>query len=128
MKKRAAQPKPPGKTILVVDDEETVIMAVTMLLESGDYRVLKAASGAEALPILRAHETIAGMIVDLTMRRMSGEQLAAAVREFRPALPIIYMTGYDAQARKVDPPGEVLQKPFSREELLSCVKRAVEKT
>ena len=115
-----------NKTILVVDDEKTVAKAVQMIMESEHCKVLVAYSAEEALRVYSdSAKKIAAVIMDITMPLVSGETLAASLRNLNPKLPIVYMTGYDAQELKTNPPAEVVQKPFVITDLLDAVKRAV---
>lgn len=87
--------------ILVVDDVEQNLIAMEAILARPGIRVLKAASGPEALEILLAHE-IALALVDVQMPEMNGFEFAELVRgsERTRAVPLIFLTaaGYEAKA------------------------------
>lgn len=82
------------RTILVVDDDPLVAMSTVDLLENLGHSVREANSGAEALEIVRSGEHFDLVVTDYSMPRMNGGQLAIALREIRPDLPILLATGY----------------------------------
>ena len=86
--------------ILVVDDHPENRMALRAILSSPDYRIVEAASGAEALLRL-LEEDFAVLVIDVIMPDMSGFDLAVAIkeRERTAAVPIVFLT---AQAADVD--------------------------
>jgi signal transduction histidine kinase/CheY-like chemotaxis protein len=82
--------------IAVVDDEPAVGGLIRELLEADGYSVDLFASGEAALAaIADAPQRHALLVTDLTMPRMGGLELAAAVRALRPTLPIVVCTGYN---------------------------------
>lgn len=113
------------KHILVVDDEPTVQRTIQLLLESQGYQVLVADTAAHALLVFGRNPQIAAAVIDLSMPKISGEQLAETLRDSRPQLPIVYVTGHDASVYEPNPPAEVLQKPFSLELLATALKRVL---
>jgi PAS domain S-box-containing protein len=120
----------PGAVLLVVEDDAGVrAMAVRSLVEGG-YRVLEAGDGQAALELIRRHEGPLDLLVtDVGMAGMNGYELAARLRAERPALPVVFMTGYgDGDSRRRasavgDSP--VLQKPFAPEDLLRLAGEAL---
>jgi CheY-like chemotaxis protein len=109
----------PGRgTILLAEDEEAVRAYAERVLFDAGYRVVTAADGKEALQIA---ETIIDqvdlLLTDVVMPRMGGRQLAEALREKKPTLKILYMSGYtdDAVLRHgvLAAESAFLQKPFS---------------
>src|SRR5690349_19272652 len=82
-----------AKQILVVDDEAMVLESVRMTLIHCGYEVQTAASGAEALALLRGAE-FALVVTDRRMPGMTGDQLAARIKIDWPVMPIILLTGY----------------------------------
>jgi CheY-like chemotaxis protein len=107
-----------GARVLVVDDEASVRMLVTDLLEELDYKVLQAADGPAALQRLQAGERIDLLVSDIGLPGgMNGSQLATAALALRPGLKILFITGY-ADAEMLSPgslpPGAgLLGKPFT---------------
>ena len=80
--------------ILAVDDDALVLLNTAAMLEDLGHTVLEAASGKDALEILRREPRIDLVITDQAMPHMTGSDLAAAIRAEKPDLPIILATGY----------------------------------
>jgi CheY-like chemotaxis protein len=104
------------KKILVVDDDPVVGKSFDRVLAPKGYAVISAASGAEALARL-AHEDYEAVYTDLRMPGMDGLQLARHLKEVRPWLPVVIVTGYgsetnEAAARKIGV-SAFLHKPLS---------------
>ena len=117
-----------GQAILVVDDEPAVRAVAARILRRGGYPVLEAGGGEEALLLASAHE-IGLLLTDTLMPGMSGVALADRLRQRKPALPVVYMSGYGAEilgAKGIsvsDP--DFLAKPFTAEALLARVRAAL---
>ncbi len=116
------------ETLLVVDDEEAIRELTTVFLGGQGYRVLSASSGEEALDLMRRHsDPIHALITDALMPGMGGMTLAKRLREQRPAIKILFISGYaDDTGILSDFPrtGEdYLQKPFGLKELAEKVRR-----
>ncbi|MGY2290999.1 response regulator [Pseudomonas sp. SDO528_S397] len=112
----------PTPTILVVEDDAIVRMLIVDVLEELEFQVLEAADAAQALVFIGTADTpIDLMMTDVGLPDMDGKQLAAKVRELRPALPILFASGY---AENIDvPPGmQVIGKPFSIDQLRDKVR------
>jgi hypothetical protein len=113
-------------TILLTEDEQDVREVAREFLESGGYAVIEARDGAEALGFVHKHETTINLLVtDMVMPGMTGLELAARLKEKRPGLRILYMSGYSdraaAESLQSDPSLRFLTKPFSRWALLRAV-------
>jgi two-component system, cell cycle sensor histidine kinase and response regulator CckA len=113
-------------TILLTEDEQDVREVAREFLESGGYSVIEARDGAEALGLVHKHEaTINLLVTDMVMPGMTGLELAARLKEKRPGLRILYMSGYSdraaAESLQSDPSLRLLTKPFSRWALLRAV-------
>ncbi|OPA86180.1 response regulator [Pseudomonas fluorescens] len=109
-------------TILVVEDDAIVRMLIVDVLEELEFTVVEAADAEEALKIFEnTDQVIDLMMTDVGLPDMDGKQLATKVRELRPALPILFASGY---AENIDvPPGmQVIGKPFSIDQLRDKVK------
>ena len=107
---------PGGGTVLVVEDEPAVRLLVIDLLQDLGYRTLEAADGAAGLKILQSGIGIDLLISDVGLPGgMNGMQLANAARVSRPALRVLFITGYAADALPIslEPGMSVLTKPFS---------------
>lgn len=80
--------------ILVVDDEESIVNAVTRYLDLYDYDVVGATDPVEALEKVK-EENVMVVISDIMMPGMSGIELLAAVKEFNGMVQVIMMTGVE---------------------------------
>ena len=119
---------PSAAVVFVVEDEAAVRKGVVRLLSDGGYGTLQAAGPSSALDVARMWSgPIDLLLTDVVMPEMSGDELAREMRKGRPHLRVMYMTGYsgeiDTATLRVD--GPVVQKPFTRESLLSAVERAL---
>ena len=118
-----------GECILVVDDEEPVRRSAGRVLEAAGYRVLLAAGGREGIARFAAHAgEVALLLTDLMMPDLDGSALITALRARRPELPVLAVSGLDApepSAPGVPSGMAFLQKPFTAEELLTAVARAL---
>ncbi len=117
-------------TILLVEDEDPVRAVNSRALSARGYTVLEAASGIEALQIVRAGEHTIDLIVsDVVMPEMDGPSLLREVRKHLPDLKVIFVSGYAEDAfRKNLPEGEAfnfLPKPFSLKQLVETVKKTM---
>ena len=114
-----------SKTVLVVDDEPTVRMLVTDVLQDLGYAAIEAADGPSGLEALRSNARIDLLISDVGMPGMNGRQMADAGRIVRPDLKILFITGYAENAvlshGHLDPGMHVLTKPFAMETLASRI-------
>lgn len=112
-----------GKTILVVEDDHEVREVALAVIEAAGYRVLEAASGDEAHRLLLAHPDLRVdlLFTDVVMPgRLDGIDLAAAARELRPQLQVLFATGFANLVRPdrdADIIGPVLRKPYRPAEL-----------
>jgi PAS domain S-box-containing protein len=116
-----AIPRAAGRTIttvLLVDDDDAVREVTAAALEEVGYRVLDADSGPRALEMLDEQDGVDALLLDFAMPGMNGAEVAEIVRRTRPALPILFVTGYaDVDALHAVPEREVVRKPFRPEDL-----------
>jgi PAS domain S-box-containing protein len=103
------------RTILVVDDEPAVRGLVSRGLERLGFTVVTAGDGRDGLRIFREHrKEICVVLTDLLMPHMGGRELAAAVRQEHPDMPVVFMSGYsDGGADAVPSRDPFLRKPFT---------------
>jgi PAS domain S-box-containing protein len=115
-----------GATLLVVDDELDVLEVIAETLSAAGYDVSRASNAAEALAAISA-TAFDALLLDYALPGMSGAEVARRARILRPDLPIVFVTGY-ADALPADGPAdmEVVSKPFSRDELLAGLGRALQ--
>ncbi|MBB3445355.1 PAS domain-containing sensor histidine kinase [Rhizobium sp. BK379] len=109
--------------ILAVDDDGLVLMNTTLMLEDLGHTVIEAMAGADALDILRI-ENVDLVISDHAMPRMTGSQLAVAIRNEWPDMPIILATGF-AEIPEGSGITDIqrLGKPFSQAQLAEAINR-----
>ena len=117
-------------TILLVEDEDPVRAVNSRALSARGYTVLEAASGLEALAIVREGKHPIDLVVsDVVMPEMDGPTLLREVRKHEPDLKVIFVSGYAEDAfRKNLPEGETfnfLPKPFSLKQLVETVKKTM---
>jgi hypothetical protein len=126
------EPAPPrgGETILLCEDELDVRTLTAKFLESSGYDVLVAGSGREALELAASRSDIALLVTDVVMPEMNGVQLARRLRERLPSAKVLYLSGYTATVidsrTDTGAEDELLTKPFTRAELLSQIRRALD--
>ncbi|WP_155947346.1 ATP-binding protein, partial [Pseudacidovorax intermedius] len=114
--------------VLVVEDEEAVRQIVAETLRDLGCRVLEAADSLAGMAMLRASPEVRLLITDVGLPGgMNGRQLADAARSLRPALPVLFITGYAENALlrdgQLEPGMAVLTKPFSVHQLTSELRR-----
>ena len=111
--------------ILVVDDESSMRLGLTEVLERAGFAVTAVDSGPAALDALGA-QPHALVLSDMRMPGMTGAQLLANVQERHPGLPMVMMTAYgtveDAVSAMKTGAREFLTKPFSPQEVLHVVR------
>ncbi|OOH80230.1 response regulator [Pseudomonas koreensis] len=113
-------------TILVVEDDNIVRMLIVDVLEELEFEVLEADGSEQALQILKdATKHIDLMMTDVGLPGMDGRELATEARKLRPALPILFASGY---AESIDVPAgmHVIGKPFSIDQLRDKVKAVLD--
>ncbi len=112
-----------GKTVLVVDDEQTVRVLAKIILGDGGYTVVCAEDGRQALEIVRERgDEIDAILLDLTMPHMDGVEAFQEIRKIRQDVPVVLSSGYNEQDATVRFAGRglsgFLKKPYGIEELL----------
>ncbi|MBE0620335.1 MAG: PAS domain S-box protein [Burkholderiales bacterium] len=115
-----------GKHILYVDDDESIVFLMTRMLERQGYRVSGYANPHEALAAARVDcGQIDLAVTDYNMPGMSGLELASALREVIPDLPVVLATGYITEELRQKAPAsgvsELIYKPNSVDELCKAV-------
>lgn len=116
-----------NETILVVDDEDTVLEVSRETLVNAGYKVLTASDGADGVEVFRKNVSeIDLVILDLVMPRMGGRVAFFKMRELKPLIPVLIVSGYgveeDVQAVLAAGVDGFLQKPFILSELLEKVR------
>jgi len=128
-----AEPRPAiggTETVLVVEDEPALRDLIARVLSENGYTVLLAENGLGALHAVRAEGAkVAAVLSDVVMPLMSGPQLAEQVREERPDVPVLFMTGYTDDSAVVcdlERGVRVLHKPFTPSDLLVALREVLD--
>jgi PAS domain S-box-containing protein len=124
-------PRGAGETILVVEDEALVRDFACRFLRNEGYQTRESSDGVEALVLLRMEPDAVDLVLtDAVMPRMGGRELADHLGRLRPALPVLFMSGYtnDEIIRRglLTPGAPFLQKPFSPEALATKVREVLD--
>jgi PAS domain S-box-containing protein len=119
-----------GETVLVVDDEPTVRMLVSDVLEDLGYIAIEVADGAAGLRVLQSDARIDLLVTDVGLPGgMNGRQVADAGRALRPGLKVLFITGYAENAvlshGHLDPGMHVVTKPFAMDALATRIKELI---
>lgn len=124
---------PATATILVVDDEPTVLELARVSLEERGFDVLTAADGPSAIALFEErHDEVDAVLLDLTMPFLSGDETLEALFRLKPGLPVVLTSGHGEQEVREKFGGRGLagfvQKPFRSRELVSQIERALAKS
>ncbi len=114
------------ETLLLAEDHDGVREIARVALERAGYQVVLARDGINAIEKFRRNSSVALVIMDLVMPRMGGHAAVAKMRETRPDLPVIFSTGYSAEAVSIGDAQNghnfILQKPYEAYALLRSVR------
>jgi len=107
-----------SETVLVVEDNETILTLITTALARLGYHVLSASDGPTALDHYgRSDHSIAILVTDVMMPRMTGRELAQRMNALRPTMKVLYASGYsqDVTSRHgvLEPDINFIQKPYT---------------
>jgi len=110
--------KPKGEMVLLVDDEEALRDVTERIFTRSGYKVITAASGPEAIAAANEYDgDIHLLVTDVVMPNMLGKEVAERIRETRPEIQVLYMSGYAqpvlASQGRLDPGVHLIEKPFS---------------
>jgi len=127
----AASRRVGGQTVLVVEDADGLRDLTKRLLEPQGYTVLLAANAEEACRLFDENPSIDLLLTDVVMPDASGPELVKQLMERRPALKVIYMSGYTDEAivhhGVLDPGIAFLHKPFSSETLAKKIREVLDR-
>jgi signal transduction histidine kinase/CheY-like chemotaxis protein len=119
-----------GECILLVEDDADVRRSMAETLGGLGYNVLEARDAREALRLLRSDPSVTLLVTDVVMPEMNGRQLAEQAKAVRPALKVIFMTGYSRNAivhqGRLDPGVEMIQKPIASDLLAATVRKVLD--
>ncbi len=117
-------------TILLVDDEETVLAVGKRMLERIGFKVLIADDGMEALRVFQRYPEISCVLLDLTMPHLDGEQTMRELRRIRSDIVVVLTSGYSEFEIKERFPGKdvphFIQKPYRYKDLQDVLRLATE--
>jgi CheY-like chemotaxis protein len=114
-----------------VDDEEGVREVAERMLQEIGFSTLTARDGREALDVLERPNEVTGVLLDLSMPRMGGQEALFRLRRSHPDLPVVMMSGYTEQVvaqqlGESSPSTSFLQKPFVAEDLVTTFRQFAE--
>jgi signal transduction histidine kinase/CheY-like chemotaxis protein len=118
----------PSGTVLLVEDDTMVRRVIVSMLEQAGYDVVAAEGPAEALVLAESNPRLDVAVTDVVMPGMSGPGFAQRLHEFRPELPVLFISGYPlTEADELAPQDTLLQKPFSTVELGQALQGVLER-
>ena len=123
--------KSQGETVLIVEDELSILKLAHKILDGLGYTVLTAATPGEALGLAEEHAgEIDLLITDVIMPEMNGRELAERLQSLYPDLKCMFMSGYTANAiahhSVLDKGVYFIQKPFPKRDLATTVRKALD--
>ena len=122
-----------SETLLLVDDEPQVRTIAAIQLKRLGYDVLQAEDALEALSILDRSPAVDLLVTDIGLPGgMNGLELAAAVRNRNPEIPVLYISGYSdgrsSETAENDVDAQFLAKPYDKLALAAAVRRSLATT
>jgi PAS domain S-box-containing protein len=119
-----------GETVLVVEDEASILQLVKRILERLGYNVLIAPTPGRAMELVQSHRgDLHLLITDVVMPEMNGRQLAATLQKQHPGLKVLFMSGYTANVIAhhgiLDADVHFIQKPFANRDLAVKVRKTL---
>ena len=119
-----------GESILLVDDDRQVLDTSRQVLQKLGFNVLVAMDGLQAVEQVKRHDHIALTVMDLVMPRLGGVEAMHRIREIRPSMKVVFVTGYDIDEQlkmTLDASGETaLSKPYHVEDLARKIRSLLE--
>jgi PAS domain S-box-containing protein len=118
-----------GKLLLVEDDESVRTMTESYLVKLG-YQVLSGTNGEEGLNLFSENRSAIKMIItDVIMPKMNGKEMVIKAREFRPDIPVLYISGYSDNLinykDSLEPHSAFLEKPFKLDKLHEIIRQLI---
>jgi signal transduction histidine kinase/PAS domain-containing protein len=120
-----------GETVLIVDDEPAIRMLVAEVLSENGYHIIEAEDGASGLKVLQSEARIDLLVTDVGLPGgLNGRQMADAARATRPALRVLFITGFAENAvvgnGHLDTGMSVITKPFAMSALANKVRELID--
>ena len=125
------QPIGGSETILVIEDEPSLLRTTVDFLQAAGYAILEAGSGERALEMLNERSLRPDLVLtDIVMPGRSGREVASEIQNLGHRIPVLYMTGYTDDVivhhGMLGDAIDVIQKPFSRSALLTKVREILD--
>jgi two-component system cell cycle sensor histidine kinase/response regulator CckA len=119
------------ETVLIAEDDDSVRQLAREVLEMGGYTALEASNGGAASVVCEQHEgKIHLLLTDVVMPEMSGRHLSERLKELRPEMRVLFMSGYTSNAivhhGMLDENTNFMQKPFSPDDLLKKIRQVLD--
>lgn len=119
------------ETVLLVEDEVSILSMITKTLENQGYAVIASASPVQAVELAaRFNGRIDLLLTDVIMPKINGKDLFSIIRKDRPDIRVIFMSGYTADVIHSSDieqiHGRFIQKPFSSKDLLKTIRELLE--
>ncbi|GJE74759.1 response regulator [Methylorubrum suomiense] len=112
------------RTVLVVEDEEMLLSAVSMEFEDAGYDVLCAGTAEQAYDLLRARPRVDLLFTDIRLPgQLDGWDLAERARALQPDLPVIYVTGYSNEQPRQVAESVLVMKPYRMSAIIDVARR-----
>jgi PAS domain S-box-containing protein len=127
----ASLPRGNGETVMIIDDEASILTITSQTLEAFGYRVLTADNGATATATYSQHQSqIAVVLTDMMMPVMDGRATILVLKQINPAVRIIAASGLNANGDvfNVADVKYFLPKPFTAEMLLKTLRKALDES
>lgn len=125
----ALPPSREGVTILLAEDDVMMRRLTRKMLEEHGYQVLEAEDGKSALDVIGSDHTSVDLILtDVVMKGMNGPELVLRLMDSRPAMKVVYMSGYTGELvahQGLESGIRLLEKPFTRADLLKTIDAAL---
>lgn len=120
-----------GETVLIVEDEESILKMTQMMLERMGYKVLLAGTPGEAIALAREHVgEIHLLMTDVVMPEMNGRDPARNLLSLYPSIKRLFMSGYTANVIAhhgvLDEGVQFIQKPFAKQDLATKVREVLD--
>ncbi|MCF8079711.1 MAG: PAS domain S-box protein [Desulfobacterales bacterium] len=120
-----------GETVLIVEDEKSILHLAQRMLEDLDYTVLATTSPGEAVRLAEEHAGMIHLLItDVVMPEMNGRDLAERLQALYPGLKVLYMSGYTASVIAhrgvLEASMAFIQKPFSKRDLAEKVRNVLD--
>ena len=113
-------------TILLIEDDDSVREIASRVLTRAGYTVIEARYGSEALDLAAEHPVIDLVLSDVVMPGLSGPEVVLRLREARPEIVPLFMSGYAPESEGPLGGAELVRKPFTGPALLAAIRRALD--